>query len=103
MSALLGTLGMVAIEGSYVPQIVRLFRLKHAEDVSVLFPSLNLFGRALAVAYSLNQGQSVFVLGFTVGIVLRAVLLFQVVYYRWQRRRAHAGPAVTGHMLGQLP
>jgi len=103
MSALLGTLGMVAIEGSYLPQIARLFRLKRAEDVSVLFPSLNLFGRALVVAYSLTQGQSVFVLGFTVGILLRGVLLSQVVYYRWQQRRTHPDPALTGPMLGQTP
>jgi lipid-A-disaccharide synthase-like uncharacterized protein len=103
MSALLGTLGMVAIEGSYVPQIARLFRLKHAEDVSVLFPSLNLFGRALAVAYSLSQGQSVFVFGFTVGILLRGVLLSQVVYYRWHHRRAQPEPALAGPMVGQTP
>jgi lipid-A-disaccharide synthase-like uncharacterized protein len=83
----LGALGLVCIEGSYLPQIVRLFRLKHAEDVSVFFPSLNLFGRGLAVVYSLAQHQPVFVVGFTVGIVLRGVLLAQVVYYRWQQNR----------------
>jgi lipid-A-disaccharide synthase-like uncharacterized protein len=83
----LGTVAILCIEGSYVPQIVRLFRLKHAEDVSVFFPSLNLFGRGLAVVYSLGQHQTVFVAGFALGMLLRAILLTQVVYYRWQHRR----------------
>ena len=34
----LGTLGILCIEASYLPQIGRLFRLKHADDVSVLDP-----------------------------------------------------------------
>jgi lipid-A-disaccharide synthase-like uncharacterized protein len=100
MSALLGTLGIVAIEGSYLPQIARLYRLKRSEDVSVFFPSLNLFGRALAVAYSITQGQTVFVLGFTLGIVLRGILLSQVVYYRWLQRRTAAEPVHSGNIVG---
>jgi lipid-A-disaccharide synthase-like uncharacterized protein len=103
MSALLGTLGIAAIEGSYLPQIARLFRLKRSEDVSVLFPSLNLFGRVLAVSYSLAQGQSVFVFGFTLGIVLRGILLSQVVYYRWQHRQKVAVTSLGGHAVGDAP
>jgi lipid-A-disaccharide synthase-like uncharacterized protein len=92
----LGTLGLLCIEGSYLPQIARLYRLKHADDVSVFFPSLNLFGRALAVAYSVAQNQPVFVVGFTLGILLRGVLLSQVVYYRWQGKRPkRSAPEVT--------
>jgi lipid-A-disaccharide synthase-like uncharacterized protein len=100
MSALLGTLGIVAIEGSYLPQIARLHRLKRSEDVSVFFPSLNLFGRALAVAYSISQGQTVFVLGFTLGIILRGVLLSQVVYYRWLQRRRTPDAVRPGTIVG---
>jgi lipid-A-disaccharide synthase-like uncharacterized protein len=83
----LGSVAILCIEGSYVPQIVRLFRLKHADDVSVFFPSLNLFGRGLAVIYSLGQNQPVFVAGFALGMLLRAILLGQVVYYRWRHGR----------------
>jgi|ERR1700722_8802787 lipid-A-disaccharide synthase-like uncharacterized protein len=79
----LGTLGMIAIEGSYLPQIGRLFRLKHAEDISVLFPSLNLAGRLLALSYALSAHESVFTLGFLVGAVLRLTLLSQVLWYRY--------------------
>jgi lipid-A-disaccharide synthase-like uncharacterized protein len=105
----LGTVAMLCIEGSYVPQIVRLFRLKHAEDVSVLFPALNLFGRGLAVVYSFTQNQPVFVVGFMLGMVLRGILLSQVVYYRWQQRRPRRSLRVTesmgetGAMTGAAP
>ena len=72
---------MVAIEASYVPQIHRLFRLKEAKEVSLLFPGLNLFGRLCAISYSIHLGDPVLATGFLVGIVLRAVFFFQVLIY----------------------
>lgn len=74
--------GFLAIEASYVPQIVRLHRMKRAEEVSLLFPALNLLGRVLALAYALGEGETVFVSGFALGIALRLVLLVQVAWYR---------------------
>ena len=88
MLAVLGTAGLLSIELSYVPQIARLHRLKQADDVSVFFPALNLFGRLLALTYSIGIGQPIFGVGFFVGAVLRATLLVQVVYYRFLRRAA---------------
>jgi hypothetical protein len=79
---LLGALGMLAIEASYVPQIARLHRLKHADDVSYLFPALNASGRLLALAYAVASHNQVFVGGFILGIALRLVLLGQVTWYR---------------------
>ena len=95
---LLGSLGLVLVEGSYLPQIVRLHRLKRADDVSLLFPALNMGGRFLALGYALSSGQSVFVFGFLAGILVRGTLLCQVAWYRWIKRTltarllpAHAG------------
>lgn len=87
---LLGSLGIVAIEGSYVPQILRLFRLKRAEDVSLLFPTMNLVGRLLALVYSLTQGDHVLAWGFFFGMMLRATLAAQVIWYRWLRGSSSA-------------
>ena len=78
----IGALGMVAIEGSYLPQIARLHRIKHAGDVSYFFPALNMAGRILALIYALTSGNDVFVAGFIVGIALRLTLLGQVAWYR---------------------
>src|SRR5690242_6583228 len=83
-----GSLGFLLIESSYVPQILKLFQLKEAEEFSVLFPSANLLGRIFAVTYSLAKGDQVFVWGLALGITLRIILLSQVVWYRARRRMA---------------
>jgi len=94
---LLGVLGLIAIEGSYFPQILRLYRLKRAEEVSLLFPALNLVGRLLAMTYAVLTQEHVFSAGLIVGILLRGTLLLQVLWYRRETRvvdrisRAHAG------------
>ena len=94
---IVGLLGMVAIEASYLPQLWRLYRVKQAEEVSVAFPALNLVGRLLAFSFSLATHQNVFVAGFALGILLRGTLLAQVIWYRWLRAkfaaRAPAGMA----------
>ena len=89
----IGSAGIVAIEASYLPQIARLYRRKHADDVSIFFPGLNVTGRVLALIYSLVTHDTVFIAGFIVGILLRLVLLSQVAWYRrlgWIRA-AHGG------------
>ena len=77
-----GSLGLLAIEGSYLPQLMRLYRLKQADEISYLFPALNLFGRLFAFAYSVSTQNAVFTIGFFVGSCLRLVLLVQVAWYR---------------------
>ena len=78
----IGMAGVLAIEGSYVPQIVRLFRLKRADELSLFFPALNLAGRLLALSYSLLVRDQVFTVGFLLGALLRLTLLIQVIVYR---------------------
>ncbi len=81
---ILGTAGIVAMESSYLPQIVRLYRRKRAHDMSAFFPALNVFGRLLALGYSLVRNDHVFVWGFLFGMMVRALLLGQVVLYKWR-------------------
>ena len=92
---IIGTIGMWCIEGSYLPQLLRLYRLKEARDVSMLFPALNLVGRAIVLAYSLHLGEQVMILGFTLGCLMRATLLCQVIYYRWIYPRMGARLALS--------
>lgn len=92
-SALLGSVGIVAMEASYVPQLWRLYRVQHADEVSLLLPGLSLGGRLCAIAYAYSQGQTVFAAGFLVGVLLRGGLLLQVAYYRGRSRRLRRTPA----------
>lgn len=79
-------IAMWLIESSYVPQLWRLYRVKEAEEFSLLFPAMNATGRLLAMAYTLAREDYVLALGFLCGLALRATLLLQVLYYRRRRR-----------------
>jgi len=78
---------MSLIEGSYAPQVVRLYRVKKSDEISLLFPLCNLSGRLLVMLYSAAAGERVLAFGFMVGVALRTVLLGQVLYYRWRCAR----------------
>lgn len=80
------TIAMWLMETSYLPQVVRLYRLKEAEEFSLLFPLMNLSGRLLLMFYTYSRGEYVLVWGFLGGLTLRGTLLLQVLYYRWRRR-----------------
>ena len=97
--SIVGALGIALIELSYVPQINRLFRLKQADDISLLFPALNLSGRVLALIYALGVAEDVFALGFIVGIVLRGTLMFQVIWYRYLKAWTARNDASVSQML----
>ncbi len=84
---MLGSAGVLAMEGSYAPQLLRLYRLKRADEISYLFPGLNFCGRLLALSYSLLVSNQVFTWGFILGCTLRLALLAQVYWYRNGGRR----------------
>ena len=84
---LVGVLGIVAIEASYVPQIARLWRRGQAHDVSIFFPALNVLGRTLAVTYAFLRHEPVFSAGFMFGILVRGTLLVQVAALKLKERR----------------
>lgn len=77
---------MWLMEGSYLPQLWRLHKMKQAEEISLLFPTMNLTGRTLVFAYTLHSGDGILALGFVCGLVLRATFLLQTLYYRRRRR-----------------
>ncbi|MER3474878.1 MAG: hypothetical protein C4335_12845 [Armatimonadota bacterium] len=57
-------LAMWLMEGSYLPQLIRLYRVKEAEEFALLFPLLNVTGRFLVMLYSHARGEDVLALGF---------------------------------------
>jgi hypothetical protein len=73
------------IECAYIPQLLRLLRLKDANAISLFFPTLSVLGRLLAIAYMAHQDENIFAVGICVGVVLRGAFLGQVAYYKWRR------------------
>jgi len=78
--------GCAAVETCYVPQLARLYRLKDAEEISLIFPTLNVIGRTITVLCLAHAGQRIFAFWITIGLALRASFLIQVIYYRVRRR-----------------
>lgn len=86
---ILGTLGMICMEASYLPQIFRLYRIKRAEDVSTFFPALNVGGRTMAMTFALLSNQTVFSIGLMFGILIRLTFFGQVLWYRHAKQVVH--------------
>ena len=78
----LSVAAFVLIEFSYMPQIVRLFRMKEAHEFHFLYPLLNLLGRILGLVTGIATHRQDISLGFAMGILVRLTLLCQVIYYR---------------------
>ena len=85
--SLIGSLGLALIELSYFPQLYRLYKVKKADEFSLLFPSVNFIGRILAMIYSISQDDQVFTWGLFFGVIIRGTLMFQVVYYRMREAK----------------
>ena len=86
---IVGSVGWWMIEVSYLYQIRKLYKIKESEEFDMLFPILNVTGRALALTYASLKAQHdwVIIYGLILGIFLRLTLMSQVIWYRYQRRR----------------
>ena len=60
---------------SLIPQLVRVFKLKSAREISLLFTSLLLMGITLWLVYGIYFGLLPVILWNAVGIVLASILL----------------------------
>jgi len=81
----LGVAATAIIECAYIPQLLRLLKLKEANAISLFFPALSVLGRLLAIAYMAHRGENIFAGGICVGVLLRSAFLGQVGYYKWRR------------------
>lgn len=79
--------GTAIIEGAYIPQLLRLLKLKEAHAISLLFPAMSVVGRLLAIVYMAHKGESIFATGICLGALLRGTFLIQVAYYKWRNIR----------------
>ena len=71
-------IGLIAgflITCSFVPQIMRVLRLKSAREISILFTSLTLVGMALWLTYGIKHGLIPIILWNVIGLVLVIILL----------------------------
>ena len=60
---------------SFIPQIMRVIRLKSAREISILFTSLTLLGMVLWLTYGIKHGLIPIILWNVIGLVLIIILL----------------------------
>ena len=78
------TLGFIAgaiVTCSLIPQLIRVFRLKSAREISMLFTSLMLLGIILWLAYGIYLKLAPVIIWNVVGAVLVALLLVAKLKY----------------------
>ena len=77
----LGYIGGGIITFSLVPQIYRVFKLRSAHEISLLFTSMLIAGLIFWLAYGLSLGLAPVVLWNAISLVLVAGLLFAKLKY----------------------
>jgi len=77
----LGFVGGALVTCSLVPQIIRVFKLRSAYEISLLFTTLLLLGIIIWLAYGISLGLAPVILWNAIGAVLVAVLLYAKLKY----------------------
>jgi len=77
----LGFIAGALVTCSIIPQLIRVFRLRSAREISLLFTILLLLGITIWLAYGISFGLTPVILWNAIGAVLVAVLLYAKLKY----------------------
>lgn len=81
MPEYLGYIGGVLTTFCYVPQIIRVFRLKSAKEISLLFTILLLVGIVIWLFYGILLSLAPIIFWNSIGLVIVATLLYAKLKY----------------------
>lgn len=84
MFELMGTVGSLIICISALPQIMKTYRTKKADDISISYLMTLMSGMTLTMIYSLYVGDLVFIFGNSLSVLSTGVLIFLCLRYRNQ-------------------
>ena len=77
-----GFIGGILVTVALVPQVVKIFKLKSALEISLLFTTLLLLGLLTWLSYGVTLGLRPVILWNAIGAVMVAALLYGKVKYR---------------------
>ena len=77
----LGFIAGALVTCSLIPQLIRVFQLKSAREISLLFTSLLFLGISTWLAYGILLGLTPLVLWNAIGAVLVALLIYAKLKY----------------------
>ena len=81
MAESLGFVAGALVTCSLVPQLIRVFQLKSAREISTLFTALLLSGLIIWLAYGISLRLAPVILWNAIGTVLVAILLYAKLKY----------------------
>ena len=81
MPEFLGYIGGVLTTFCYIPQIIRIFRLKSAKEISLLFTTLTLVGIMVWLSYGILLSLGPVILWNSVAFVIVSILLYAKLKY----------------------
>lgn len=84
MFEIMGTIGSLIICISALPQIIKTYRTKKADDISISYLIILMSGMALMMIYSLHVGDLVFIFGNALSVLTTGILIFLCLRYRGQ-------------------
>lgn len=73
---LTGTIGSLIVCMSAFPQIVKTYRTKKADDISLSYLLILMAGITLMTVYALHIGDPVFILGNILSVASTGILIF---------------------------
>jgi MtN3 and saliva related transmembrane protein len=77
------SLGLFVNAFLYIPQALRIYRAKHANDVSFLtFAGFNLIN-LLAVLHGIVKDDKVLIIGFSLSLITNTIVTGMIIYYRF--------------------
>jgi MtN3 and saliva related transmembrane protein len=82
MTDLVGYIAACFTTFSLLPQILRIWRLKEARDVSVYLPLMVLTGSVLWVVYGIMIGSTPVIVANTVALIVALITVFFTIRYR---------------------
>jgi len=78
----LGTTGSMVVCASAIPQILKTYRTKSADDLSILYLGILMFGMGLLQSYSLSVRDFVFIFGNTLSVSSTGILIVLCFKYK---------------------
>jgi MtN3 and saliva related transmembrane protein len=84
MFEIMGTIGSLIICISSLPQILKTYRTKKADDLSISYLIILMFGMTLMMIYALHNGDPIFIFGNALSVLSTGVLIFLCLRYRTQ-------------------
>ena len=72
---IMGTTGSLIMCASSVPQIIKIYRMKRADNLSGAYLAILMLGMTLILFYALHVKDIVFIMGNSISLTLTAILI----------------------------